>query len=255
MSFIVKNNNAPFSLFNIAGAFCVALSLSACGASQKVSVKNLDLSTSDVGGVTYLNMSAIVNLGNLQFPNIEVPILNPTRLSESFGQMSLQHLPDGNNQLTVAVNYQEATKLNPSLGGTLPNGRELPTSLGVGNAVLVGIPVINQSRVYVGGELNKDIFVGAAIAIPAFDSAFRSIPFPLNIFLPYTFSPQISGAGGLFSSTQAGGNGIAVFVKRSLLPTPAQPQPALPTEAAHVNNAALQRLNTLFNKKATLRVK
>lgn len=251
--------------------FSTLLFLSACSPNGKLSLKGVDVGTSTVGSDTYVNMEAIIVMGNLKLPNIEVPILNPSNL-HSLGQMALQHLDDGSNRILVSIDYDEATRLDPALGKSLPNQRELPSQLGIGKTTIVGIPILDQSRVYVGGDLKKDLFIGAAIAIPALDSVLNQVPVPLNIFFNFPFSTQVLGEAGIFTGTQKGQNGLAVFVKRTA-PTPADSKvsamrslasvsiedtTSLPTggeELKKMNTITLFKLDRLLNKHATVRVK
>lgn len=251
-------------------ALVLGLTATACSPASNLSVKGVDLHTSQVGNATYLNMEAIVLMGNLKFPNVEVPIFNPKTL-QPLGQMALQSLNDGTNRLTVSVDYEQATHLDPALGTTMPNQRELPLSLGIGKTTMVGIPVMEQSRIYVGGDSHSDLFIGAAISIPAFDTVLSQVPYPLNIFFNFPFSPQISSAAGLFSGPAKGQNGIAVFVKKSFLPSaPSMVQklmsrteatvqvqtiPAGGEEMHRLNTVTLIRLDRLLNRHGTLKVK
>ncbi len=251
-------------------------SLSACGSNQNLAIKGVDVSTSQINSDTYVNMEAIILMGSLSFPNLQVPVLNPQTL-QPIGQLTLQHLNDNSNSLSVSIDYSQVAKLNPALGQTLPNGREIPILLGAQNAALAAIPILTGSKIYLGGDLNKDLFIGAAIAIPAFDSIMTKVPIPLNIFFNFPFSTEITGVGGLFSGPSAGQNGVAVFVKRSApttsTPTPPtaltglRPQATAPVmsvaeQATNKNNeinkvdtVTLFRLNRLFNKHATLKIK
>ena len=251
------------------------ISLTACSHSANVSLKGVDLSTSEVGSETYVNMEAIISMGNLKFPNIEVPVINPANM-QVLGQMALQRLADGTNRLNVSIDYEAATKLDPGLGATLPNQRELPLQLGIPSGTsLIGIPVLESSRIYVGGDLQKNLYIGAAIAIPAFDTVLSQVPIPLNIFFAFPFSSEVSGYAGLFTGTQKGENGIGVFVKklapinspaaksmaRSLASingaakTKAQVTPHGGEELSQMDNFTLFKLDRLLKKKAVLKIR
>jgi hypothetical protein len=253
------------------------ISLTACSQSGSVALKGVDVSTSVVGTDTYITMDATVSMGSLKFPNVEVPIINPKGL-QVLGQMALQSLSDGTNKLTVSIDYEAATRLDPTLGNSLPNLRELPLQLGIpAGTSIIGIPILQNSRIYVGGDSQKNLYIGAAIAIPAFDTILSQVPLPLNIFFNYPFSTDITGYAGLFTGTQAGENGIGVFVKRSA-PTTTTPATAkimmrslaqvtttakvttlvTPTggeELKNLDNYSLYKLDRLLKKKATLRIK
>jgi hypothetical protein len=249
------------------------LMLSACGKKGDLQVTAVDISTTQVEQRTYLNFEALVKIGNLKFPNVEVPILNPATMT-SFGQMALLSQADGTNKMMVSIDFETATRLNPVLGNSLPNGREIPISLGAQNTALVGIPILQNSRIYVGGDLRGTVFLGAAVAIPAFDNIMNQVSIPLNIFTAFPFSPTVTGVAGIFTSPSPGQNGLALFVKKtpqtgtsSILrlaresatqapaATSVAADPATPTEINELNYYTRYRLNRLFNRNATLKIK
>ena|GEM_PF-3279359 len=237
--------------------FCLAaFALTACGPAPDLSLKGVDVSTSQVGADTDVSLEAIVSLGSLQFPDVEFPVVNP-KTFEPLGELDLQHLSDGTNRISISVDYSQATQLDPSLGKTLPNGREIPLALGAQDATLVGIPALENSRIYVGGDLKSDLFVGVAIAISAFDSALNQVPLPLNIFFSQPFSSELTGIAGLFTGTEKGQNGIAVFAKRSAPQAQQEEstQVASDNELEKLDSVTMFRLNRLFHKRATLRIK
>jgi hypothetical protein len=257
---MLYRNSLPLAL--------IAASLVACGPTANLELKGIDLSTSRVDEKVYVSMEAIVVMGNLKFPNMEMPVTHPNTL-QPIGQMTLQHLDDGSNRVVVKVDYEQAMRLDPTLGRTLPNGREIPISLGAENAALIGIRAIEQSRIYVGGDLKKDTFMGVAVAIPAFDNVLNSVPIPLNIFYRFPFSDEVSGVAGLFTGPTKGQNGIAIFAHRAVsapastpqiltnVSTQAKDETALiaTNEIQKLNRVTLFRLNRLFNKKAIVKVK
>ena len=264
------------ALLNVAAL----LVLSACSPNGSVSLKGVDLSTSQVGSDTYVNMEAIIAMGSLKFPSMEVPVVNPKNM-QVLGSMSLSSLADGTNRMYVSIDYEAATKLDPTSGSTLPNQRELPLLMGMtSDTTMIGIPILEKSRIYIGGDLKKDLYVGAAITIPAFDTALNQVPFPLNVFFGFPFSNQVSGYAGLFTGPQKGENGIAVFVKKTA-PTPSIPTPSLmgrtlasvktnstpdappagvvsPTggeEMSKMSNTNMFRLARLLKRNATIKVR
>lgn len=258
--------------FKVALALFLPLALSACGKKGDLQITAVDMSTTQIEQRTYLNFEAVVKIGKLRFPNVEVPILNPATMT-SFGQLGLLRQADGTNKMMVSIDFETATRLNPALGYGLPNGREIPLVLGAQDATLVGIPVLERSRIYVGGDLSKEVFLGAAISIPAFDNIMNQVSIPLNIFTAFPFSPTVTGVAGLFTSPGPGQNGLALFVKKSAKPASAAQMmmrlgresvseaPAtsldgtLPTEIDELNYYTKYRLNRLFNKKAIIKVK
>ncbi|MBS1960266.1 MAG: hypothetical protein JST80_12385 [Bdellovibrionales bacterium] len=269
---LVKQTKSLFILASI-------VMLSACGKDGKLNLKNVDLSTKVVSGQTYLNLDAQIVIGNLKFPNVEVPILNPKTM-QSFGQMALANQGDGTNKLYLSIDFEQASRLDPNLGFMLPNGRELPLSLGASNTALIGIPILQKSRLYVGGDLHGDLYFGVAIVITAFDNVMNQVDIPLNIFTGFPFSNSVTGVAGLFTSPMPAQNGLALFVKKAangttqtltanetqslqgarletgrLTPTAeAQVRSPSPTEIEHLNLYTRYRLNNLFNKKRTIKI-
>lgn len=251
--------------FRLFLALATATTLSACGSANKLSVTNVDISTSIIGSDTYVTLSSSVKMGNLKFPGIEVPIINPTNLQQVLGQLSLFPNADGTNTVIVQVNYTEVSKMDPSLGKTLPNGRELPASLQIGNTAIIGIPVLKNSKIYVGGDLSENFYLGFALAIPYFDSVLTQVPVPLNIFFPFSISTSITGSAGVFTGPQNGQNGIALFAKRTDPSAPALASASKSSgvklkiqtrgnEIERLDGDQLYQLDSLFLRRKTIRI-
>lgn len=249
------------------------LMMSACGKKGDLQITAVDMSTSQIEQRTYLNFEALVKIGKLKFPNVEVPILNPATMT-SFGQLALLRQADGTNKMMVSIDFETATRLNPVLGYSLPNGREIPLSLGAQNATLIGIPILENSRIYVGGDLRGEMFLGAAIAIPAFDNIMNQVSIPLNIFTAFPFSANVTGVAGIFTSPGPGQNGLALFVKKSAqngastvlrlgresaaaapASTVSSADGSIPTEMEELDFRTRYRLNRLFQRNAVLKIK
>jgi hypothetical protein len=229
------------------------LSLSACNLNQNIAIRGLDLSSTDSSGATYVNLEAIVSLGSLKLPNTNSPIHS---VNQDIGNVSIENLADGTSRVAVTVNYDEAMKADPTLGKTLPNSRDIPALL-ANDTSLIGIPILQNSRVYVGGNPRGKLYAGIALNVPAFDHILSQIPLPLNLFLPFPFSNEIFGVAGIYSSKQVGQNGLAIFAKYSAptSSTLASPSAVQATEIEKVDNITLIRLNYLFTKHAILRIK
>ena len=229
--------------------------LSACGPRQSLSLNSSDLSTSQVGTETYLNMDANVSVGSLKFPTVEVPVYNPTN-SQLLGKLLLENLVDGTNHIFVSVDFTAAMRLDPLLGRTLPNQRELPTILGMDStAAIIGIPVLNYGRIYLGTDAKKNLYMGAAIAVAEFDQILTQLPFPLNVFYGFPFTSQLTGYAGLFTGTQTGQNGIGIFMKKSEIPVPLTNRFITGGEELYkIDQATLIDLNQLFQSKEPITI-
>ena len=81
---------------------------------------------------------------------------------------------------------------------------------------MMGIQFLNHSRVYLGGDLKTSIYVGVALSISALDNIIGNIG-NTNLFFGQNFISSLTGVAGVYSSTMAHENGIAVFA-RYILP-------------------------------------
>ncbi|MBU6154522.1 MAG: hypothetical protein KGP28_09500 [Bdellovibrionales bacterium] len=239
-------------------AVLLSLSTAACSPKDTIKLKGVDLGTHQSQGRTFVDLEAIVLMGRLHFPNLEVPIYHPGSM-QNLGSVLLQPLDDGSNRLFVSVDYEAATSLDPTLGSTLPNGRELPRALNLGSVKMVGIPILEASRIYVGGNLKANLAVGVALGVPALDSVTQSIPIPLNLFFSYPFSPEVSGVAGLYSSPLRGRNGVGVFAKKTFAPEGKSFSIAasgeLPEDSKRMTTVSLIKLDRLLQRNATLKIK
>jgi hypothetical protein len=113
-------------------------------------------------------------------------------------------------------------RADPSLGLTLPNGLPIPASFNIASGSLMAIPILDSSRVYIGGDLKTSIVIGAALGIKGLDPVMSGVGLPGNIFFTQNFNPTLSGMAGIYASPAANGNGIAVFGKYTL-PTQSAP--------------------------------
>jgi hypothetical protein len=239
-------------------AVLFALSAAACSPKDTVKLKGVDLGTHEFEGRTFVDLEAIVLMGRLHFPNLEVPILDP-RSMRDLGRVLLQPLDDGSNRLFVSVDFEAASSIDPALGLSLPNGRELPRALALGSAKMIGIPILEASRIYVGGNLKSNLAVGVALGIPALDSVTQSIPIPLNLFFSYPFSAEVSGVAGLYSSPMRGRNGVGIFAKKTMVPQgkmlSVSSSGELPEDTKRMTTVSLIKLDRLLQRNATLKIK
>lgn len=231
------------------------LFLSACNLNQNISIRGVDLHSHRSDGSTFVEMESIISLGNLNLPNSQFMIKNPNQ--REIGEVSIQQLDDGTNRIAVSLNYDEAEKMESTLGQTLPNGREIPSILG-SKTSLTGIQILENSRIYLGGSPNDSLYAGIALNIPAFDHILSQISSPLNLFMPFNFSDAITASAGIYSSPHNQQNGIAIFAKMSQNPVSVAQNDQLQFKTAEfkkVDRITRFRLDYLFNKHATLRIK
>ena len=86
------------------------LSISACNLDQNVAIRGLDLHTHEANDLTYVDLEAIVSIGNLKLSNTTSPIQNAEH--KEIGDISVQHLDDGSSRISVTVLYDEAMKMD-----------------------------------------------------------------------------------------------------------------------------------------------
>lgn len=196
----------------VVGSLCFASSLfSACGNQvNPLRTLNVQVADSGTGDDPLLTLSAQLNLGNASLEQIEVPVVDP-RSGRALGRLSLASLPQGGQQVTLALSASAALNADPALGRTLPNGRELPLSLGVRPGEMLAFPILNHSRIYIGGDLKERVFLGAALAIRALDGVANSAGMALNLFFGLNVNPSLYGVAGLYGSPVANQSGVAVF--------------------------------------------
>ena len=231
------------------------MTLSACSLNQNIAIKGVDMHSFDQGKTSFVDLETIVSLGNLKLPNSNISIKNPEE--QEIGEVSVQHLDDGTSRVALRVNYEEMMKVEPTIGKTLPNGSDLSTILG-NKTPLIGINILKNSRVYVGGNINGTLYAGVALNLPAFDHILSQMPMPLNQFRPVWFSKEVMGNTGIFSSPQKGQNGIAIFAKKTNPSKNEQISFNLDSTAEKIkklDSVSLVRLNYLFNKHAILSIK
>jgi len=176
----------------------LALALSACGAGSKV-VSNIAFTDEVNSGDLYAGIDATLAAGSIFLPASTLPLYNPNNPSQVLGQIETNGL-----HIIVRVNASEALRL-PNLvdGAVLPNGASIPLTLPAGLKP-VGIPVFNSNSVVYVAINGNQILVGVAVTI----AKNGGLNLPLQLFLPFTIDPQVSGTAGFFLGDK---QGVAVF--------------------------------------------
>jgi hypothetical protein len=191
----------------------VAVGMTGCGAGSKV-VTDVQFSNEVIGADLYAGIDATLAPGSIVLPNVKLPLYNPKNPSQVLGEIETNGL-----HIIAHVNASQALKL-PDLadGSTLPSGAAIPLNLPAGLKP-IAIPAFNSnSLVYVAINGNQ-IMVGVAVSILKEDS----LKLPLNLFLPFTISREITGTAGFFLGDK---QGVAVFALRDADVAPNLPAPA-----------------------------
>ena len=234
----------------IAAIALIPGTLTAC--SKKNLFGSLDLGITRSGSETVLRLASTVNLGNMSLASLEIPITAPGS-NLRLGTVSLGAAPDGTQQIAIDLNATAFLHADPIAGSALPNGRALPSAINAGpGGTLLALPILNSSRVYLGGDLKTRVILGVALTLPALDPVTANLPVGANAFFKHSFSSLISGVAGVFSSPQARQSGIAVF--GILSPGPAGGAGASPSSASASAPAPAQsRALALGQKSAPVR--
>ncbi len=185
-------------------------SLAACSNNQFLKSMNVNVTTQNQQ--SYVNLSAEVDLGNAVLDQIQIPIVDPKSQME-LGQISFGTGASGKQVISVSMDASTILHADAGLGGTLPNGRTLPGALSVRAGEVLAIPVLDHSRVYIGGDLKTNVIIGVALSIQGLDGVMSNVPFAANIFFSQAFNSNLAGVAGVFGSQLPNQSGIAVFAK------------------------------------------
>jgi hypothetical protein len=195
------------------GTFVSALSLSALMACGKGGLRGivqdvkLETRTDPTTQDLFADLSSIVSVGNLIFPAISIPILDPNNPLEQYGTVSLVRTVDQKNALVVSANLTEISKSQLSMDRTLPNGTPVPI---YGSTDMIVLPIERAGRLYLDLSQNRKL-LGVAIAIKEFQNIGQYAP-GLNLFFDIPESNGIKGVAGVFTGQGPNQNGIALFL-------------------------------------------
>jgi hypothetical protein len=194
----------------------LAVTLMGCGAGSKV-VTNVAFTDEVQSGDLYVGIDATLAKGSIVLPAAKLPLYNPKNPSQVLGELETNGL-----HILARVNASEALSL-PDLGdGTkLPNGAPIPLVLPNGLRP-VAIPVFNSNSIVYVAVNGNQILLGVAVSILKEDG----LNLPLDLFVPFTISPQIGGTAGFFLGEK---QGVAVFALKDSAVTPTAPTAPTPT--------------------------
>jgi len=77
----------------------------------------------------------------------------------------------------------------------------------------MGIPILNESVVYIGGDLKSSLVIGAALTLSGIDAATSRLPIAANAFFSQAFNSRLTGVAGVYTSPDPNQSGIAVFAR------------------------------------------
>jgi hypothetical protein len=192
--------------------------MTACGKTgTNQYVKAIYVETDVQDNDNWVSLNSTLNVANLSFPSLRLPIVDPRDPSDLYGTFEISPIMGStDNALKVALNLSKVSGLPGAGMPTLPNGNSLPMRAPFGvDLIELDIQQIN-SKIYVA--LGQGVAVlGVAVAIKEFDILNRYLP-GANIFMGFNIQGVVGNAG-IFTGEQSGTSGIGLFVDFSnLLP-------------------------------------
>jgi hypothetical protein len=197
---------------NFTATCLLALSLTACSSSLSQFLQNVDVSTSSENNQQYVNLTAVVSLGNVSVSGISIPVKDP-QTGANLGSVTFGQNSSGQSTIGLSLDATTISKGDATLGSTLPNGKALPFALATTYGDVMAVSILQNSRVYIGGDLQSNIIIGVALGVSALDGIESEIGGAANLFFSHSFSSSVTGMGGIYGSTTPGESGIAVFAK------------------------------------------
>jgi hypothetical protein len=178
--------------------------LNSCGVKQTVT--GIQLSQEFRNGDAFLGLEAQVNFQNILLPNLSIPINHPN------GGGEIGHFELTPTSVKVEVNASELLPLCVE-DGELPNGGPLPL---IGQNKVVAIPVGDKGITVYVTLADSAFALGVVLPIAQLDPLGANLKSPQTLFPVFPVSGQLVSAG-VYSSPNAGENGIGVFADLSEL--------------------------------------
>jgi hypothetical protein len=190
-----------------------AFALSACSSTAQTFLQAMNLSIVTQNGGQYFDLTTTFNMGNVSLAEATVDIVNPTTKAAE-GSIQFSELSNGSSQISLLANTDLLTQGTVSLGQTLPNGTAIPQVLGAAPGTILGINILNNSTLYVGGSVQGTAYVGVALTFAGMDAVTGSIAGSLNLFFQDQFNSSLLGVGGIYgTSATPDESGVALFAK------------------------------------------
>lgn len=194
----------------IKSAFFLALVAvaSSCSAKSYNLVSHADFGTETDAGDLMGTLNVYLNTNGLPFPSIQIPVANPKKASEIFGQVSITN-GGAVTQVEVKVDLAMLAHIQGANSSAMPNGGTIPIT-GLSSSTVMSFPIGGgASRVYLGISSGKLVLAGVALVVSEFDKL-ANIGLPLNVFYPFKIN-NLNGSAGIFTGIGAGSSGIAAF--------------------------------------------
>jgi hypothetical protein len=184
----------------------LSLFVTACGKGSQI-VTGVKVQSSVVNQDINIGFSADLDLGNISFPAVTLPIIHPKGLGQ-IGEVDLLPLLGGKNQIMVKLNLSKVANLQAVMA-TLPNGNLIPL---IANNPTIVVPLGAGAQLYITVSANVTA-IGVAVPIKTFDSIGSSVG-GLSLFPVFNID-KVVGSAGIFTSKNAGQNGFAIIADLS----------------------------------------
>lgn len=224
----------------------LAMLVTACGKRPQI-VTGIQVSSSTVSQDVILSLKADLNLGNMTFPAVTLPILHP-KGQTPIGSVELVPVLGGSNQMKINVNVSSLSDISASIP-QLPNGNSVP--LIASNPTIV-VDLGAGAKLYLTLTSNV-VALGVAVPIKTFDSIGSAVG-GVNLFPVFTID-KVIGAAGIFTGAKAGQNGFAIvadvtqYVKMQDIYVPSAARTAKLNYSEQIPSAAKEdRINSMMLK-------
>lgn len=224
----------------------LTLGLTGCGKNgTNQYVKAIYVETTIADSDNWVSLNSTLNVANLVFPSLSLPIIDPRDPGNPYGTFELSPIMGStDNSLKVSLNLSKVSGLPGAGIPTLPNGNSLPMRAPAGvDLIELDIKQI-KSKIYIA--LGQGVAVlGVAVAVKEFDILNRYLP-GVNLFMGFNIQGVIGNAG-LFTGEETETSGIGLFVDFSSI----MPKPAMGTLEFAVARSASSFKSTSSSAKAT----
>jgi len=209
------------SLAKVTMMVMLSLFVISCGKAPSNVLTDLKVETNVQNSDVWLSVTASLNLGAMNFAAITIPVKHP-KTGQPIGELDLIPGLGGSNQIKIGVDLSSLMDVGAEQA-YLPNGNLVPL---LANNPVISVDVGRGAKIYILIS-NKGTAIAAAIPVSAFDSVGRAVA-GINLF-PVVNIKGVVASAGLFTSKEAGKNGIAIAVDvtkfinpSSLVPSAAQ---------------------------------
>lgn len=188
------------SIFSLITLVMLTL-FASCGKQPQV-LTGVKVETQHINNEIWLSFAADLNLGAMTFPAVTLPVLHPRTFSQ-IGSVELAPALGGKNFIKLAANISALSDIRSTVG-KLPNGNAIPL-IANNPTVVVKLPAGAQLYITLSEKVTA---IGVAVPIKQFDQLGQNVP-GLNFF-PVIAIDKVIATAGLFTSKNAGQNGIAL---------------------------------------------